>query len=72
MQGRRQVLNCCNYDTAAKNKEKKTKENILIWIQHITVVGGAGFTTGTERYILYVISVVFTQVTVLSLMNNLY
>lgn len=31
MQGRRQVLNCCNYNTAAKNKEKKTKENIWIW-----------------------------------------
>lgn len=31
MQSRRQVLNCCNYDTAAKNKEKKTKENIWVW-----------------------------------------
>lgn len=29
MQGRRQVLNCCNYDTAAKNEEKKTKREHL-------------------------------------------
>lgn len=56
-----------------KTKRRKQKRTFESGILHITVVGGAGFTTGTEKCILCVTSVIFTHKSLfLALMNNLY
>jgi len=61
MQCRRQVLNCCHYDTAVKNKKKRKKrKKAHLSLEYNITVGGADFTVHTKMSILHIIMARFT------------
>lgn len=62
MQCRRQVLNCCNYDTAVKNKKRKQKRTFESGVMtYYSGICAADFTIHTETGILHVITARFVQ-----------